>query len=357
MTCPICLGNCHKNCITLCPIEQQWLRDDALSCYCCSCNEPILPFNHIEEDINFLASVYEVDKRTLFRSEKIFNLFELNESETYSQLFDIDPDVNSFNEINHHVSNYFLEDTFQTKLDNYISDQCSHHFSVCHHNIQSVKKNLDKLKTYLNTLGFPFSIVALSETWLQDTTCTLYNLPGYSFIKQHRRERTGGGVGLFIKDGIQYFERLDLKYSDDNLESVFIEVDKDSFLLGKNIIIGVIYRPPGTDINLFTTFKKKILTIIQMVNKVCYLSGDYNINILNSEAHTQTADFVDLLCSSPYIPLITRSTIINQNTATLIDNVFTNNFQNLNNTFECILVTDLSDHHPIFTPTLPLNKE
>ena len=117
--------------------------------------------------------------------------------------------------------------------------------------IRSVKKNLDKLETYLNTLGFPFSIVALSETWLQDTTCTLYNLPGYSFIEQHRRERTGGGVGLFIKEGIHYFERPDLKYSDDNLESVFIEVDKDSFLLGKAIVIGVIYRPPGTEINVF----------------------------------------------------------------------------------------------------------
>ena len=42
-----------------------------------------------------------------------------------------------------------------------------------------------------------------------------------------------------------------------------------------------------------------------MENKVCYLSDDYNMNILNSESHTQTADF-DLLYSSSYIPLITR---------------------------------------------------
>ena len=361
MTCIICLGNYHMNCITLCPIEQQRLRDDALSWYCSSSNESILTFNHNKEDIDFLASVFEVDKRTLFTSEKIFHLFELNESETNSRLIDIDPDVNFFNEINHHVSNtcnYYLEDTFQTKLDNCISDQCSHHFSICHHDIRSVKKNLDKLETYLNTLGFPFSIVALSETWLLDTTCTLFNLPGHSsLIEQHRRERTGGGVGLFIKDGIQYFERPDLKYSDDSLESVFIEVDKDSFLLGKNIVIGVIYRPSGTEINLFNKVFKKILIIIQKENKFCYSSGDYNLNILNSENHTQTADFVDLLYSSSYIILITRPTRITQNTATLIDNVFTNNFQNLNNTFQGILVTDLSDHSPIFTSILPLNKE
>ena len=69
-----------------------------------------------------------------------------------SQLFDIDPDVNFFNEINHHVSNtcnYFLEDTFATKLDNYISDRCSHHFSICDHIIRNVKKNLDKLETHV----------------------------------------------------------------------------------------------------------------------------------------------------------------------------------------------------------------
>ena len=151
-------------------------------------------------------------------------------------------------------------------------------------------------------------------------------------------------MGLFIKEGIQYFERPDLTYTDDNLESVFIEVDKNSFLLGKNIVIGVIYGPPGMEINLFNKVLKKISTIIQNENKVCYLSGDDNINILNSETHTRTADFVDLLYSSSYIPLITRPTRVTQNTATLIDNVFTNNFQSLNNTFQGILVTDLSDH-------------
>ena len=72
----------------------------------------------MEEDIEFLASDCEVDKWTLFISDKIFYLFESNDSEANSRLFDIDPDVNFFSEMNHHVSNtcnYYLEDSFQSK--------------------------------------------------------------------------------------------------------------------------------------------------------------------------------------------------------------------------------------------------
>ena len=33
------------------------------------------------------------------------------------------------------------------------------------------------------------------------------------------------------------------------IESVFIEIPNDVFRMGKNIIVLVIYRPPGTDVN------------------------------------------------------------------------------------------------------------
>ena len=47
-----------------------------------------------------------------------------------------------------------------------------------------------------------------------------------------------------------------------------------------------------------------------------------------------------------FFPLITRPTRITSNTATLIDNIFTNNFDH----FFCsrLLFTDISDHLPIF---------
>ena len=52
--------------------------------------------------------------------------------------------------------------------------------------------------------------------------------------------------------------------------------------------------------------------------------GDYNINLLKVESHSLTADFNDLMYSYGLIPLITRPTRVTENSATLIDNIFTN---------------------------------
>ena len=53
--------------------------------------------------------------------------------------------------------------------------------------------------------------------------------------------------------------------------------------------------------------------------------GDYNINILNIATHSATADFVDSTYSYGFSPLIKRPTRITRSSATIIDNIFTNN--------------------------------
>ena len=69
--------------------------------------------------------------------------------------------------------------------------------------------------------------------------------------------------------------------------------------------------------------------------------------LINYENHTLTSDFVDLLHSHSFISLINRPTRITSTTATLIDNIFTNS-TNIENSFQGLLVTDVSDHLPIF---------
>ena len=75
--------------------------------------------------------------------------------------------------------------------------------------------------------------------------------------------------------------------------------------------------------------------------------GDYNINILNYDVHAPTGEFVDTMSSYAFVPLINRPTRVTVTSATLIDNIFTNNFENLENSFQGVLVTDISDHYPI----------
>ena len=76
--------------------------------------------------------------------------------------------------------------------------------------------------------------------------------------------------------------------------------------------------------------------------------GDYNINLLNVDSHSLTADFNDTMHSSGLVPLITRPTRVTENSATLIDNIFTNKVVSYDESVYGILVTDISDHYPIF---------
>ena len=59
-------------------------------------------------------------------------------------------------------------------------------------------------------------------------------------------------------------------------------------------------------------------------------------------------NFVDLLSSHSFLPLITRPTGITNCSATLIDNIFTKHVENLEYSTRRLLVTDVSDHYPIF---------
>jgi hypothetical protein len=61
------------------------------------------------------------------------------------------------------------------------------------------------------------------------------------------------------------------------IESTFIEIIAST---GKNIIVGVIY-------NKYNTFEIEMngnLNNIDKENKICYLIGDFNIDLLKSES-------------------------------------------------------------------------
>jgi hypothetical protein len=56
---------------------------------------------------------------------------------------------------------------------------------------------------------------------------------------------------------------------------------------------------------------------------------DFNLNLLNCQNHKLTSEFMDIMYSNMFFPLITRPTTrITSYNATLIDNIFTNNLDN-----------------------------
>ena len=128
-----------------------------------------------------------------------------------------------------------------------------------------------------------------------------------------------------------------------SFESLFIEIERDQC---KNVIVGVVYRPPGSEnpIDSFNNEFDSVLSTISRENKISFLLGDYNIDLLKEEDHRQTKDFIDLIYSYTFFPVINRPTRITRESATIIDNIITNSMCQ----HSCsIFVADVSDHLPI----------
>ena len=213
---------------------------------------------------------------------------------------------------------------------------------------QKCQKNLDNFEKYLNILKHDFTVIGLSETWLNDNDGDLHGLCGYKVIGHNRVDRAGGGVAVCVQDNVYLKERSDLSYFDEDCETVFIEVEEGQQRQNHNVIIGEIHRPPNQDISSFSDKMNNIVNIVRMENKTCYLLGDYNINILNYASHVQTAQFVDMMSSNGFLPLITRPSRVTATSATLIDNIFTNNIGDVNHSVQGLFITDISDHFLVF---------
>ena len=113
---------------------------------------------------------------------------------------------------------------------------------------------------------------------------------------------------------------------------------------GKNIIIGVVYKPPKGLICSFNDFMHTILNKISCENKDGYIMGDFNIDLLKSGS----SDFINNVFSNNNFPTITKPTRVSDSSASLIDNIFTNSISLF---VPGILIADVSDHFPIFLRT------
>ena len=91
-------------------------------------------------------------------------------------------------------------------------------------------------------------------------------------------------------------------------------------------IAGVVYRPPNSNLNEYVNDITTITEIVKRMNKPCYLMGDTNIDLMKYESHSKTSQYLDLLFTNSFIPLINRPTRITDHTATLIDHIYTNNY-------------------------------
>ena len=159
---------------------------------------------------------------------------------------------------------------------------------------------------------------------------------------------------FYIRNNIEYFLREDLSINNKCIESLFIEVKKESIGKSQDAIVAVIYRPPDTNIRTFNEYLSSILLKTKAEKKLLYFMGDFNINLLNTDSHHATQEFADIMYSHAIIPNITKPMRVTKKSATLIDNIFCNSLFTTQKILSGILFTDLSDHFPVFMLTIHL---
>jgi len=263
-------------------------------------------------------------------------------------LHDIDPDLHLLNELPSHDTEYFLESSFNNSLTQYPGSNKS--FSIFHANIRSSSRNFADFLSFLSLLDCTFSVIALSETWLNSRNHDLFPIPNYNHESAYREYRQGGGVSLYIHQSLPYKLRNDLSVFTDDLESIFLEI---TLPRSQSIIVGCIYRPPNTNLSAFNSSLNDSLHTIEREKKPCYLAGDFNVDLLKAETHVPSSNILELLYSHSYLPLINKPT--RPTSSSLIDNIFSNN-PLTHSHHSGIMQTDLSDHFPIFTINVSLNN-
>ena len=77
-----------------------------------------------------------------------------------------------------------------------------------------------------------------------------------------------------------------------------------------------------------------------------YIMGDFNVDLLRTGTHGPSSEFLGGFTTGGFYPLVSLPTRLTDTTATLIDNIWTNN---LGARVESGLVTvRVSDHLPVF---------
>ena len=103
-------------------------------------------------------------------------------------------------------------------------------------NIDSLYKHIDELHIF-SEQHLPH--ICLNETKLsEEISDELLHMDGFQSIVRKDRNRHGGGVAAYVKNGVKFKTREDLN---SDIESISIELDIKHV---KPVIVTTIHRPP-----------------------------------------------------------------------------------------------------------------
>ena len=345
--CDICHSWFHLKCTLLSLKEYKYFSTTEDLWICLHCRRDIFPFHSLvnHELINLLS--FNSNTECLCSNKIMTSRLEFLPSLELSasinnnpnlQSFDIDLQLPSTTNFRYYSSHEFHSNN---DIQSSLSDKT---FSALHFNIRSVARNFEQFLILLNDMNHNFSVIGLTETKIKLGMDPYMNtsLPGYNFISQPTLSNAGG-VGFFIKDNYSYAIRDDLSITKPEFESLWVEFDIPH---QHNIVCGVFYRHPESKLDIPKDFLLKAAQKISLEGKFCFLMGDFNIDLLKHNSHSETEDFLNSLGSYAFHPQILKPTRITDHSTTLIDNIFFNSLEH--HVISGNIISGITDHLPNF---------
>jgi hypothetical protein len=189
----------------------------------------------------------------------------------------------SENLLNTFSCKYFDEESFNRMIDHK-----NFNISLLHCNLQSSFRNYGYLKANLLNLKHQFSLIAITETGRSKLDILANLFEDYTFYSSAPVNNAKGGVGLYIKSCCTFSRRYDLALQTDlPVENIWFDIN-DSY------IIGVIYRHPNNNVELFVQQLENTVNLIKQDNKPFILCGDFNIDLLKHD-NTMNQLYIDTL--------------------------------------------------------------
>ena len=330
-TCEYCENQVHVKC---------WNHDLG----CTSCCENMIP--------GFHAHTYEILGDPYLKNNKLYNPYSNSHStQMIGDIFENNENTNSF----HDVSEILVNCKY--KQPKHATVPSGNELSIFSLNVQTLTNKISHLRENINFYE-KFDALLFNET-----NCIVKNLPNgmddillnnfHKPIVRNPARSSGRGGGLVIylnkriceEDDIQEFD----PYSepDNNCgEFQFIKL-KNCKGHRKTVIVGNVYRSPAPS-NKPESFNKLFDKILQKLNtnryanKIKYIAGDFNQDLIKYDSDDDCQNLIDNAHNNGFVQIVSRPTRITENSATLIDHVYTND---INSALSCnILTLDLSDH-------------
>lgn len=248
----------------------------------------------------------------------------------------------------------FSDSFFETATTNEITQRCENFYVnsetaddvtydlpngawLFHLNCRNIISHIDELRLIFKE-NLPY-FIAVSETWLDASIVdSEISIPGYTVQRRDRgQNRRGGGVALFVLDGLKYSRRKDLE---DKYEVVWIQVQ----LRKTKFLVSCVYRAPDESLEVFD-YLDDVMRYTTCGNFEVIILGDMNCNFLDSNQR-QNARLVEFLAANELTQMVTEPTRVTNNSSSLLDVLITSRPDQFKDVG--FLDITLSDHYPIY---------